>query len=100
MSSDPELTSLGGILPKGRVKLKLCVAAALVPLAWGGCERPTTGARIPVYDRPQIALVVVGGRSPSNGANPVIAAPNRLIEGTPRRGVAPVYVRAQPHADP
>jgi len=82
------------------VKLKLCVAAALVPLAWGGCERPTTGARIPVYDRPQIALVVVGGRSPSNGDNPVIAATNRLIEGTRRLGVELVYVRAQANADP
>jgi hypothetical protein len=82
------------------VKLKLCLAAALVLLACGGCERPTSGARIPVYDRPQIALVVVGGRFPSSDDDPPIAATNRLIEGTRRLGVELVYVRAQANADP
>jgi len=81
------------------VKLKLWLAAALMLVACSGCERPTSGARIPVYDRPQIALVVVSGRFPSSDDDPLIAATNRLIEGTRRLGVELVYVRAEANAD-
>jgi len=86
------------------VELKLCFVA-LVALFAGACDRATTGSRIPVYDRPQVALVVIdaqrdflesSGHLPSEASQvePMLAAVNRLIEGTPGVGVEVVYVRS------
>ena len=82
------------------MKLKLSAAVLSGLLVCGGCERPTSGARIPVYDRPQIALVVIGGRVQSSDDDPLLAATNRLIDGARGLGVELVYVRAQANADP
>ncbi len=77
-----------------------CLAFAL-----GGCERATTGERIPIYEHPQVALVLVdlekefldpGGPravAPSQVA-PMLAAANRLVENARSLGVELVYVES------
>jgi len=85
------------------VKLKLCLAGALALFVCGGCERPTTGARIPVYDRPQLALLVLdfqkdflepGGRLPiaADQVERMLATTNRLVSNAGPLGVDVVYV--------
>jgi nicotinamidase-related amidase len=79
------------------------VGAVFLLLACGGCERPTTGARIPVYDRPQVALVVLdfqkdfldpGGRLPvaADQVDPMLATTNRLVRNAGPLGVDVIYV--------
>jgi nicotinamidase/pyrazinamidase len=89
------------------VKLKRApLAACFLALALGGCERATTGERIPIYDRPQVALVVVdvqkeflepGGRLPvaQSQVAPMLAAANSLVENARSLGVELVYVRSE-----
>ena len=49
-----------GILPNGEMKLKCpSLAAGCLALALTGCERAATGEPLPIYDRPQVALLVV-----------------------------------------
>ncbi|HSD10259.1 MAG TPA: cysteine hydrolase [Candidatus Binatia bacterium] len=89
------------------MKLKrAALAAGCLILAVGGCERATTGEPIPIYDRPQVALLVVdlqkhfldrGGRqalAPSHVAA-MLAATNRLVENARSLGVELVYVRSE-----
>ena len=85
------------------MKLKARVATCAALLALGGCERATTGPRIPIYDHPQMAFVVVdvqkefveaGGRLPvaENQVEAMLAATNRLLESARSLGVEVVYV--------
>ena len=89
------------------MKLKRALlAACFLALALGGCERATTGERIPIYDRPQVALVVVdvqkeflepGGRLSvaQSQVAPMLAATNPLVENARSLGVELVYVRSE-----
>jgi nicotinamidase-related amidase len=84
-----------------RAPLSVCCLA----LALAGCERATTGERIPIYDHPQVALVLVdlqkefldpGGPravAPSQIA-PMLVAANRLVENARSLGVELVYVES------
>lgn len=83
--------------------LVLCLAAALS----GACDRATTGAPIPVYERPQVALVLVdvqedfvppGGRPPvaERQFQTIAGATNRLVEKASPLGVDVVYVESRP----
>jgi nicotinamidase-related amidase len=96
------------------VKLKL-VDLSWVLLCCGlalgaGCDRPTSGARIPVYEHPQIALVVLdlqhevlrsggSGMVAEREVEPMLAAVARLVTGARAGGVAVVFVRTEPHGD-
>jgi nicotinamidase/pyrazinamidase len=92
------------------VKLKrAALTAGCLALALGGCERATTGQRIPIYDRPQVALLVVdlqkeflepGGRQPvaPSQVAAMLAATNRLVESARSLGVELVYVRSDASA--
>ena len=75
------------------MKLKGSYAAALALLVCAACDRPTSGARIPVYERPQVALVVIGGKVPAPDGDPMLAATNRLIDNARPLGVELVYLR-------
>jgi nicotinamidase-related amidase len=89
------------------MKLKrAALAAGCLTLALGGCERAATGEPLPIYDRPQVALLVVdlqkellgpGGRqavAPSQVAAMLVAT-NRLVENARSLGVELVYVRSE-----
>jgi Isochorismatase family len=92
------------------VKLKrAALTAGCLALALGGCERATTGQRIPIYDRPQVALLLVdlqkeflapGGRQPvaPSQVAAMLAATNRLVESARSLGVELVYVRSDASA--
>jgi nicotinamidase-related amidase len=88
------------------MKLKRAsLGAGCLVFALAGCERATTGERIPIYDRPQVALVLVdlqkefldpaGPRpvAPSQVAQ-MLAAANRLVENARSLGVELVYVES------
>lgn len=88
------------------MKLKASLGACAVVLALGGCERATTGPRIPIYDHPQVAFVVVdvqkefvdsGGSLPvaSQQVEPMLAATNRLLESARSLGVEVLYVTSE-----
>jgi nicotinamidase/pyrazinamidase len=77
--------------------------ASIPAVLTAGCERATTGARIPIYDRPQIALLVLdlqkdfltpSGRLPAaeHQIAPMLEAVNRLTGGSRALGVEVVYV--------
>jgi len=76
------------------VKLKL-LALLLLLL---GCDRPTSGARIPVYDHPQIALVVL---DPHHGmlVEPTLGVVNRLVSGAQPLGVSVALVKTESLGD-
>jgi nicotinamidase-related amidase len=78
------------------VKQKLWLGALLALLA-AACDRETSGARIGVYDHPQVALVVMDAQRDflEDHAEPVLGAVNQLIDRAPRLGVDVVYVRSE-----
>ena len=92
------------------MKRKLLVAiVAWLGLA-AGCDRPTDGAHIPVYEQPQIALVVLdlqkGVLGPSGGGivaeaqiEPLLAAVRKLVDSAKSDGVAIVFVRTEAAGD-
>ena len=74
------------------------------------CDRATTGERIPVYDRPQVAFVVVDLHRDNLGAEglrsvdaahvePMLAAVNRLVESAKPHGVTVAFVKSEAHGD-
>jgi nicotinamidase-related amidase len=82
------------------------LAAGCLALALTGCERATTGERIPIYDHPQVALLVVdlqkefldpGGRQPvaPSQVAPMLAATNRLVENARSLGVELAYMQSE-----
>jgi nicotinamidase-related amidase len=74
------------------VKLKpALVLLSLLVLLVAACERATSGARVPVYDRPQIALVLVGVEKDALD-EAMIAAANALAAGAKPLGVEVAYV--------
>jgi nicotinamidase-related amidase len=84
------------------VKLKLAAAGTLLALL-AACDRATTGPRIPVYERPQTALVIVDAQEtflapegvPSVAQSqvaPMLAVTNRLLREAPSLGVDVVFV--------
>jgi nicotinamidase-related amidase len=88
------------------MKLKRAsLTVGCLALVLAACERATTGERIPIYDRPQVALLVVdlqkefldpGGRravAPSQVA-PMLAAANRLVANARTLGVELVYTQS------
>ena len=86
------------------MKLKTAALAALIAVS--ACDRATTGPRIPVYDHPQIGLVVIDvqkefmestGRLPvaREEVEPMLAATNRLVESARPLGVEVVYVTSE-----
>jgi len=88
------------------VKLKLHWALCVGVLLCVACDRATTGARIPVYDQPQLALVVIdaqqgfldaGGRLSiaRSQVDGLIAATNRLVGGAPSLGVNIAFVTSE-----
>ena len=94
--------SAATILAKHLVKQK--AAGLVLALLLGGCERATSGARIPTYEHPQVALLVLdlqkdflepSGRLPvqSDEVEPMLGGVNRLIDGAKALGVDVVYVR-------
>lgn len=74
--------------------MKLKPRVVLLPLLvflLAGCERATSGARLPVYDRPQIALVLVGVEKDALD-EALITAANALAAGAKSLGVEVAYV--------
>jgi maleamate amidohydrolase len=80
------------------------VGALLGLLVLAACDGPTSGARIPIYDQPQIALLVLdlqrdfvetGGLLPvaAEQVAPMLATTNRLVANAAELGVDVVYVR-------
>ncbi len=82
------------------MKQKLCLGALLALLA-AACDRETSGARIGVYDHPQVALVVMDAQQDflEDHAEPVLGAVNQSIDRAPRFGVDVIYVRSEPGAE-
>ena len=89
---------------------KLLVALFAIFALAAGCERPTDGAHIPVYEQPQIALVLLdlqkGVLGPSGRGmvaeseiEPMLAAVGKLVAGAKSNGVAIVFVRTEAHGD-
>jgi len=88
------------------MKLKrAAIGVGCLALSLAGCERATTGQRIPIYDHPQVALVLVdlqkefldpgGPRAVAPGqVAPMLAAANRLVENARSLGVELVYVES------
>jgi nicotinamidase-related amidase len=91
-------------LANHRVKRKITFALVAWLAFATACDRPTDGARIPVYENPQIALVVLdvqkqvvapSGRGMVAEAQiePMLAALGKLVDGAKSNGVAVVFVR-------
>jgi nicotinamidase-related amidase len=80
---------------------------ALPLVAWlavaAACDRPTDGARIPIYENPQIALVVLApsgrGMVAEAEIEPMLAAVGKLVDGAKSNGVAVVFVRTDEHGE-
>jgi nicotinamidase-related amidase len=85
------------------VKRKVTLALVTWLAVATACDRPTDGVRIPVYENPQVALVVLDvqkdvladGRGMVAAAQiePLLAAVGKLVDGTKSNGVAVVFVR-------
>jgi nicotinamidase-related amidase len=85
------------------VKRKITLALVTWLAVATACDRPTDGVRIPVYENPQVALVVLDvqkdvladGRGMVAAAQiePLLAAVGKLVDGTKSNGVAVVFVR-------